>query len=79
VWNPNALWAGLFASSLIIPVFLFRHYVQDKGQFPAAMLADLNLTQKDLKKGKAGMLPYLTLAGGVIVVLLANWIFQMPA
>ncbi|MCJ7599672.1 MAG: APC family permease [Methyloceanibacter sp.] len=79
VWNPNALWAGLFASSLIIPVFLFRHYVQDKGQFPAAMLADLNLTQKDLKKGKAGMLPYLTLAGGVIVVLMANWIFQMPA
>lgn len=78
VWNPNALWAGLFAASLIIPVFAFRHYVQDKGVFPANMLADLGLTQKDLKVRKAGMLPYLTLAGGLAVMLLANWIFQMP-
>jgi amino acid transporter len=79
VWNPMALWAGLFASALVIPLFLYRHYVQDKGQFPKAMLADLGLTQKDLKTRKAGMLPYITLAGGVAVMLLANWIFQMPA
>jgi amino acid transporter len=79
VWNPMALWAGLFTSALIIPLFLYRHYVQDKGQFPKAMLADLGLTQKDLKVRKAGMLPYITLAGGIAVMLLANWIFQMPA
>lgn len=65
IWNPMALWAGLFAAALIIPVFLFRHYVQDKGVFPAHMLADLNLSASDLKTRKAGILPYLTLAAGV--------------
>ena len=38
VWNPMALWAGLIAAALIIPVFCFRHYVQDKGKFPPHML-----------------------------------------
>ena len=79
VWNPMALWAGLFASSLIIPVFLFRHYVQDKGQFPAQMLADLNLTANDVSTRKAGILPYLTLVAGLAVVLISNWFFQLPA
>ncbi len=79
VWNPMALWAGLFASALIIPVFLFRHYVQDKGQFPAHMLEDLNLSANDMGTRKAGILPYLTLVAGLAVVLLSNWFFQLPA
>ncbi len=78
VWNPMALWAGLIAAALIIPVFWFRHYVQDRGQFPAEMMADLGLTTADLKVRKAGMLPYVTLAAGVVVMLAANWIFQLP-
>ena len=79
VWNPVALWAATIAAGLIIPVFMFRHYVQDKGRFPAHMLDDLNLTEADLKVRKAGILPYLTLIAGVTVVLLANWFFQLPA
>ncbi|MBN9248793.1 MAG: amino acid permease, partial [Hyphomicrobium sp.] len=79
VWNPVALWAGLFTASLIIPVFCYRHYVQDKGVFPAHMLEDLGLTQADLKKRKAGALPYLVLAAGLVVVLVSNWFFQLPA
>jgi amino acid transporter len=75
VWNPWALWAGVIAAALIIPVFCFRHYVQDGGKFPPHMLADLGLKDSDLAVRKAGMLPYLALAGGVAVVLLANWIF----
>ncbi|WP_439541918.1 APC family permease [Hyphomicrobium sp.] len=78
VWNPVALWAGFIAASLIIPVFLFRHFVQDGGKFPPNMLEDLNLTQDDLRSRKAGMLPYLTLVAGVAVVLAANWFFQLP-
>jgi amino acid transporter len=78
VWNPMALWAGLIASSLIIPVFLFRHYVQDKGVFPDHMLEDLNLKTSDLTTRKAGNLPYITLAAGLAVVLISNWIFQLP-
>lgn len=79
VWNPVALWAGLIAAGLIIPVFLFRHYVQDKGKFPEHMLADLNLTEAQLKERKAGILPYLTLLAGLAVVLISNWFFQLPA
>jgi amino acid transporter len=78
VWNPVALWAGLIAAGLIIPVFLYRHYVQDKGQFPPNMLEDLNLTQAELRSRKAGILPYLTLVAGLVVVLTANWFFQLP-
>ena len=75
VWNPWALWAGIIAAALIIPVFWFRHYVQDGGKFPPHMLDDLGLKPSDLAVRKAGMLPYLTLAAGVAVVLIANWIF----
>jgi amino acid transporter len=78
VWNPVALWAGLIAAGLIIPVFLFRHYVQDKGRFPPNMLEDLNVTEQDLLVRKAGILPYLTLLLGIGVVLAANWFFQLP-
>ena len=79
VWNPNALWAGLFTAFLIIPVFWFRHYVQDGGNFPDHMLEDLNLTANDLGERKAGMLPYSTLAAGLAVVLLSNWFFTLPS
>jgi len=75
VWNPWALWAGVIAAALIIPVFCYRHYVQDGGRFPPHMLDDLGLKESDLAVRKAGMLPYLALAGGVAVVLIANWIF----
>ncbi|MER8410973.1 APC family permease [Mesorhizobium sp. M1342] len=75
VWNPMALWAGLITAALIIPVFCFRHYIQDKGKFPDHMLADLGMTGADLSVKKAGILPYLTLVAGVVVMLLANWFF----
>lgn len=75
-WNSMALWAGLIAAALILPVFCFRHYVQDKGRFPEHMLKDLGMEAQDLTRKKAGMLPYLTLAAGVIVMLAANWIFH---
>ncbi|WP_413991858.1 APC family permease [Labrys okinawensis] len=77
VWNPMALWAGLIFAALIIPVFCFRHYVQDGGKFPDHMLDDLGLKASDLQVKKAGMLPYLTLVAGLLVVLLANWYFTM--
>ena len=77
VWNPSALWAGLFTAALIIPVFCFRHYVQDKGVFPAHMLEDLGLHEADFKK--AGALPYIVLVAGLLVVLASNWFFQLPA
>ena len=78
VWNPYALIAGVVAAALIVPVFLFRHYVQDGGRFPEHMLSDLGLTQEDMKERKAGILPYLALVAGVAVVLWASWFFVLP-
>lgn len=79
VWgNPNALWYGLAFAALIIPVFLFRHYVQDRGKFPDHMLEDLNLKSQDLGARKAGILPYLTLLLAAAVVIASNYYFQLP-
>jgi len=78
VWNPHALWYGLGFAALIIPVFAFRHYVQDGGKFPTRMLEDLGVSSaQGLGEKKAGVLPYVTLAGGIAVVLITNWIFTL--
>ena len=81
VWGySNALWAGLFFAALIIPVFCYRHYVQDGGHFPKEAMEDLGLSDTgSLGPRNAGMLPYLTLAAGAAVVLWANWFFVLPA
>jgi amino acid transporter len=77
VWNPNALWMGFGAAMLIFPVFWYRHYVQDGGRFPEHMLADIGLKSTDLAQRKAGVLPYVTLAAGVAVALIAHFTFQL--
>jgi len=78
VWNPAALWAGVIAAALIIPVFAYRHYVQDGGKFPHEMLEDLQVgSQKTLPQKRAGILPYVTLIAGAATLLLANWFFKL--
>jgi amino acid transporter len=77
-WNPIALWAGIIAAALILPVFCYRHYIQDGGKFPEKMLEDLHVGGSgDVTTKRAGVLPYLTLIAGVAVVLLANWFFKV--
>ena len=69
IWGAGTLKVGLFVASLIIPVFMFRHYIQDKGVFPAAMLEDMHLDHSEDKvASRAGILPYVALIAGVIVV-----------
>ena len=75
VYGPNTLLTGAIAAALIIPIFLFRHYVTDKGQFPPEMLRDLQVEGGQMTVKKSGALPYLALAGGVIVVLASYWYF----
>jgi amino acid transporter len=76
VWNPHALWAGFVAAALIIPVFYLRHYIQDGGKFPARMLEDLGSEDGQLGERRAGVLPYLALAGGALVVMVSAWFFK---
>ena len=74
-WNANALIAGLIFAAGIIPVFCFRHYIQDGGKFPEHMLADLGMSEGDLAVKKAGILPYLTIIAGFAVLLAADYFF----
>ena len=72
-WNPVALWAGLIAAGLVIPLFCWRHYGQDKGRFPAPSRDALAATTVR----RAGLLPYLALAAGAMVLLVSNWFFAL--
>ena len=79
VWGySGALWSGVVFAALILPVFWFRHYMQDGGKFPPEALEDLGLSNGDLGERKAGFLPYLALIAGAAIVLWANWFFVLP-
>lgn len=79
VWGySSALWVGFAMAALILPVFVYRHYIQDGGKFPKEALEDLGIVGEGLGERKAGMLPYLALAVGLAVVLWANWFFVLP-
>jgi len=77
VWNPWALGAGALAAALILPVFCYRHYVQDKGRFPDKMLEDLQVGGKPITETRAGILPYVTLVGGIVTVLISDYFFKL--
>ncbi|MDF0376711.1 amino acid permease [Methylophilus sp. YYY-1] len=69
VWGVGTLNAGLFFATLIVPVFIYRHFIQDKGVFPSAMLEDMQLDNaKDGVMNRAGVLPYIALLVGVFIV-----------
>ena len=63
------------AATLIVPVFLYRHYVTDKGVFPAGMLTELQQGRSAVGR-QAGILPYVALAVGVAIVLVAALTFR---
>jgi hypothetical protein len=75
VWGAGTLTAGIVAIALIVPVFVYRHYIQDKGIFPAAMLADLSPDGKAIGAPKAGVLPYVTLVAGAATAAIGYVIF----
>ena len=69
IWGAGTLKVGLFFAMLIVPVFIYRHYVQDKGVFPHAMLEDMHLEDDEGQvSSRAGILPYVALVVGVLVV-----------
>lgn len=76
VWGPGILWLGLGAAFVSAPLFWWRHYIVDKGQFPHDMLSDLIPEgQESLGPTRAGMLPYLALAGGALAMMAGYVIF----
>jgi amino acid transporter len=70
VYGAGTLGIALLFCSLIIPVFIYRHYIQDKGRFPSEMAADLDYAEGKVKR--AGVWPFVVLAAGVAVVAVTH-------
>jgi hypothetical protein len=83
-WGSGALATGLCFAALIIPVFCYRHYIQDKGVFPASMYHDsdaeagsvvgsvASVDASGAPVKRAGMLPYVVLLGGAATVAIGQ-------
>jgi amino acid transporter len=72
IWGTGTLITGLVFAALIIPVFLIRHYVQDKGHFPTSITDDINLDDEKSVTSRAGIFPYLALGMGIVVVIVSR-------
>jgi amino acid transporter len=76
IWGPGTLRNGLLFTCLIVPVFLFRHYVQDKGKFPAAFQRDIELVNRT--GARRPWLPYAALALAALLVWATHSIAVLP-
>jgi amino acid transporter len=72
VYGVGTLSFGLAFCSLIIPVFIFRHYIQDKGHFPENMAEDLGHTTGAHEIKRAGIWPFVVVAAGIAVVVVTH-------
>jgi amino acid transporter len=72
VYGSGTLTTGLVFAALIVPVFIFRHYVQDKGSFPRQMADDLDMVDGEQIVKRAGIWPYVVLLLGVAVVAVTH-------
>lgn len=66
-WGQRVLLTSLVIVAGIIPIFAYRHYVTDGGQFPPWMQADLVENGRPLRR-RAGLLPYVTLIAGGLTI-----------
>jgi amino acid transporter len=74
-WGKGTLVLGFSFAALVIPVFVFRHYVVDKGRFPGAPIdSDDHPEKHGAATSKAGFLPYLALIAGAAVVYIGHTI-----
>jgi amino acid transporter len=72
VYGVGTLSTGLVFCSLIIPVFIYRHYIQDKGHFPVEMAEDLGHTTGASEVKRAGIWPYVVVLVGIGVVVVTH-------
>lgn len=72
VYGVGTLSTGLGFCALIIPVFVFRHYIQDKGHFPDEMKEDLGHNSGASAIKRAGIWPFVVLALGITVVVVTH-------
>jgi amino acid transporter len=72
VYGAGTLTTGLAFAALIVPVFVFRHWIQDKGAFPRQMAEDLDMVDGERIVKRAGIWPYVVLIAGIAVVWVSH-------
>ena len=72
IYGAGTLATGLAFGALIVPVFVYRHWIQDKGSFPAQMARDLEFVDGERIVRRAGIWPYVVLVVGVLVVVVCH-------
>ena len=72
VYGAGTLKTGLLFAALIVPVFVYRHYIQDKGRFPPEMAEDLEMVGGEQIVNRAGVWPYAVLALGIAVIAITH-------
>ncbi len=72
VYGAGTLKTGLIFAAMIIPVFVYRHYIQDKGTFPPEMAEDLEMIEGEQIVNRAGWWPYAVLVLGIAVVAITH-------
>src|SRR5580704_7292685 len=72
VYGSGTLKTGLIFAALIIPVFVYRHYIQDRGTFPPEMAEDLEMVGGEQIVNRAGFWPYAVLVLGIAVVAITH-------
>ena len=72
VYGAGTLKTGLIFAALIIPVFVYRHYIQDRGTFPPEMAEDLEMVGGEQIVNRAGFWPYAVLVLGIAVVAITH-------
>jgi amino acid transporter len=72
-YGAGVLSGGFGVIFLSVPIFLYRHYVTDKGKFPADFTADIQPGGPvSTVTFRAGYLPYLAVAGAVAAVTVGS-------
>jgi amino acid transporter len=80
LWGRHTLRNGLIFTALIIPIFIFRHYVQDKGRFPDALAIESSVAGGTTSIARAaGYWPYVAIALGCVVVWIAHRVSHLPS
>jgi amino acid transporter len=72
VYGAGTLMTGLVFAALIVPVFVYRHFIQDRGIFPKEMADDLDMVEGERIVKRAGIWPYVVLVAGVAVVYVSH-------
>jgi amino acid transporter len=76
LWGRHTLRNGLLFAAVALPIFAFRHYLQDRGRFPSELQAEIDGAGHERR---AGFWPYVALAVGAAVIWAAHSLAQLPA